>query len=136
MALGGSFSIESSVQPDSGGPPSIGRPSPSSTRPRSAAPTGTRSGEPVDTTGAPAPTPDSDPSGRQLTSSPETATTSAGTASGPIPMRTRSPTRPGTPVTVTDSPTTALTRPTTCGRAAARSASKRALMLPAWSLRS
>jgi hypothetical protein len=111
--------------PRSGGPPSIGRPSPSRMRPRRSGPTATRSGPPVETTGLPVPIPMIGPSGRHERRSPSSAATSANTASSPSPIRSSSPTRASSPLTVTRRPTAPVSFPRRSGWAAWIAASTR-----------
>ena len=103
--------------------PSMGRPTPSSTRPSRPAPTGTDSGPPVECTGAPTRSPSRLPSGMQRATPSSTATTSAPTMRPPSRVTsTRSPTATGRPMTSRDSPTTERTVPIRRGRAAVRTA--------------
>ncbi len=95
--------------PAIGPPPSIGRPSPSSTRPRTPSETEIESGRPVAVTSESGPMPAASPSGISTASSPRKPTTSA---ARPEPSSvTISPTRtPGT-LARTTRPVTSVTRP-------------------------
>ena len=105
--------------PRSGGPPSIGRPSPSRMRPRRSGPTATRSGPPVLTTGVPVPMP-GDRAERQAGEPVPVERGHLGQHGlvGPSPIRSRSPTRASSPLTVTRRPTAPVTLPRLSGRAA------------------
>ena len=115
----------------SGGPPSIGRPSPSSTRPRSAGPIGTEVAPSAPSARSPARTPRSSPSGMQTRPSWRTATTSAMTPScwpsTSLAMRTDAPIGSCNPSISRFSPTTRATRPCARGLAARSTDSSSAL---------
>ena len=123
-ASGASFSTGTRGRSASEGPPSRGRPSPSSTRPWSARPTGTSSGAPVLRTGAPVRRPVF-PSGRQTTPCGVLATTSAGTAPASPVTSTRPPTAASTPRASRCRPLSSTSRPRRCGRAASSASSTR-----------
>ena len=98
-------------RPRSGGPPSIGRPKPSSTRPRRPSPTRIESGRPTGVAGVPARSPVVSPSATQTALPSRNATTSAWR--GPSSGRSKrpSPTAAGIPLISIDMPTTWSTRP-------------------------
>ena len=74
---GGLAAVERIAPPSSGGPPSIGRPRPSSTRPSSIEPICSEKGLPVGSTEFPGPTPRSSPSGMSSVRPSRKPTTSA-----------------------------------------------------------
>src|SRR5689334_12051453 len=100
-------------QPVISAPPSIGRPSPSSTRPSRASPTATRNGPPVGATTVPGAMPRMSPSGMSRARPLRKPTTSAGTAARlrPPAMVTSSPTSARRPVASMTRPIRFVTRP-------------------------
>src|SRR3954471_2669705 len=106
------------ARPSSGGPPSIGLPKPSRTRPSSAVPGGTETRRPGAGTTSPGPMPCISPIGMSSVRPERKPTTSAGrvvqppvTASRPVRTSQTSPTSASRPVASTISPMRSLTRP-------------------------
>ena len=108
----------------SGGPPSIGRPRPSITRPRSSTPTGIARAPSDACARSPARTPRRSPSGMHTSSSPRTATTSATTGPASVSTSTDAPIGRCNPAISRFSPSTRTTRPAMCGCAASSTASR------------
>src|SRR4051812_31868842 len=134
---GGAPTIARSRTPSSSGPPSIGVPSPSRTRPSSASPTWTETRRPVAVTTSPGPMPCISPSGMSSVRPERKPTTSAGIVVQPPlwpsrPVRTSqtSPTSASRPVASTISPIRSLTRPWRRCRSARETAR------PSWATRS
>src|SRR3954470_2878839 len=112
-ASGGAPAAERTRPSGRSSPWSIGRPRPSSTRPSSSSPTGTRTGSPVAVTTLPGPMPCSSPSGMSSVRRERKPTTSAGTGARPRPVAIShtSPTSASRPVASTISPMRSDTRP-------------------------
>ena len=138
-ASGGAPAAERTRPSGRSSPWSIGRPRPSSTRPSSSSPTGTRTGSPVAVTTLPGPMPCSSPSGMSRVRRLRKPTTSAGTGARPRPVAIShtSPTSASRPVASTISPMRSLTRPWRRCRSARATASPRrfSMRLSHWRVR-
>src|SRR5262245_39303276 len=124
IAAGGGAAVVRSNGVDSGGPPSMGRPSASITRPSSSSPTGIRNGAPVAVTWLAGPIPSMPPSGIRRVRPSRKPTTSAGTSDllRPAAIVQSSPTSARRPLASITRPMTFVTRPRSVGRSASRSA--------------